>query len=401
MSSSPDPKPTAGRRNRWSYPAKLTLLQGLGILFGMSALSLALWHNLEQEIDAEWQADLSALLSCWRESSHMSEAEVTAAVARLEGTTKVSLGPDTSTIFTRTFLQVVIPTLLLALVAGFFLMRRATRPLLRLSDTVDGILSTGDFSRRVPAGSAGPAIHDLIELFNRMLARIEGLVRGMHDALDNVAHDLRTPLTRLRAVAERGLLVAEKNETQSEALADCLEESEYVLTMLTTLMDVAEAESGTMRLQQSQVDVTELLGGVAELYEMVAEEKGVELHEDLPAGLEVLADAGRIRQVCANLVDNAIKYTHAGGHVRISAEDRGSQVALVVRDDGMGIPPGDLPRIWDRLYRADRSRSLHGLGLGLSFVRAIVEAHGGEVGVESTVNQGSTFTVLLPKTPSP
>ena len=397
MSSRPEPVSGGERRNRWSYPAKLTLLNAAAIILGMGVLSVALWFNLEQGVDAEWEADLSAVTACWRESSNMSEEQVTAALAKLEGTGTVRLGADTDAIFARTFLQVAIPTLLLALVAGYFLMGRATRPLLRLRDTVSGILETGETTRRVPEGRSGPVVHDLIELFNRMLVRIDGLVRGMHDALDNVAHDLRTPLTRLRAVAERGLQQPDGNPAQTEALADCMEESEYVLTMLTTLMDVAEAESGVMRLRRESVDVPEVLGSVADLYEMVAEDKQIGLRTEIEADLQVDGDAGRLRQVCANLVDNAIKYTRSGGTVVLRARGEGEEIALSVQDDGMGIPPGDLPRIWDRLYRADRSRHEHGLGLGLSFVRAIVEAHGGRVGVESTVNQGSTFTVWLPR----
>jgi len=396
MSSRPEPDGPREKKNVWSFPAKMSLIYAMVTILGMGGLSVALWYALDDSLDAEWEAELSAVKACWRDNTDMTEAQVEAAVIKLEGTSRITLGPSTDALFTRTFLWLSIPTVLFGLIVGYLFMLRASRPIVRLQDTVSGILETGEMGRRVPEGRSGPMVYELILLFNRMLARIEALVRGMHDALDNVAHDLRTPLTRLRAVAERGLQKPEGAEAQSEALADCMEESEQVLTMLTTLMDVAEAESGTMRLRLEAVDVSALLGGVAELYEMVAEDKEVVLETDLPAALDVEADPSRLRQVLANLVDNAVKYTRPGGTVVVSARAEGADAVLRVKDDGMGIPPGDLPRIWDRLYRADRSRSEHGLGLGLSFVRAIVEAHGGTATVESIVNQGSTFAVRLP-----
>ena len=155
-----------------------------------------------------------------------------------------------------------------------------------------------------------------------------------------------------------------------------MEESDDVLSMLHTLMDITEAGTGTMRLDLQDLAVSDVVASVADLYELVAEEQGVVLETDVPAGLSVQADPARLRQLLANLVDNAIKYSDAGDQVRVTAEADGAQVALRVADTGRGIDPEDLPRIWDRLYRGDRSRHERGLGLGLSFVRAIAERTG-------------------------
>jgi signal transduction histidine kinase len=161
-------------------------------------------------------------------------------------------------------------------------------------------------------------------------------------------------------------------------------------------MDITEAETGTMPLDRVDVDLEPLSRQVVELYTIVAEEKGVALESHVVSGLSLKADPVRLQQVLANLIDNAIKYTPAGGRVTVSAGPAAGALRLEVRDTGMGIAPEDLPRIWQRLYRGDKSRSEKGLGLGLSLVKAVVEAHSGSVTVQSALDQGSVFTVRLP-----
>jgi signal transduction histidine kinase len=261
---------------------------------------------------------------------------------------------------------------------------------------VQTIVRTGKVNARVPVEGTADPLDELSALFNGMLDRIEALITAMRGSLDNVAHDLRTPMTRLRATAERALAGEPDTAAYREALADCLEESERVTEMLNTLMDISEAETGVMRLAREPVEIGTLLADAVDLFADVAEEKGVALDLAAPPSLVVEADANRLRRAFANLVDNAVKYTPAGGSVSCSARAAGGQAVIEVRDTGPGIEADDLPRIWDRLYRADRSRSERGLGLGLSLVRAIVQAHGGTVGVESAVGRGSAFTVRLP-----
>jgi signal transduction histidine kinase len=298
----------------------------------------------------------------------------------------------------RTVLAVAVAVFVLVGVLGGALLTRSTmQPLRQLAGVVQTILQTGRFEARVPVRGSRDPLDQLSALFNAMLDRIASLVAGMRGSLDNVAHDLRTPMTRLRSIAERALETGSDDPARyREALADCLEESERVSEILNTLMDISEAETGVMRLALEPVDAARALRDVADLYEDVAEDKGVRLEVDAPEGLAVAADRNRLRQVLANLVDNAVKYTPGGGAVTLRARAANGEVALEVEDNGPGVPAEDLPRIWDRLYRGDRSRSERGLGLGLSLVRAIVQAHNGRAEVTSSPGHGARFSVMLP-----
>jgi signal transduction histidine kinase len=265
-----------------------------------------------------------------------------------------------------------------------------------LTTVTRSIIETARFDARVPDNRARDELSDLVGLFNLMLTKIEKLIQGMKDALDNVAHDLRTPVMRVRVLAEEGLRSSNDDRTRCEALADCLEETERLTVMLDTLMDVAEAESGTMKLALDDVELSQLIDEVMSLYNYVAEAKCVTVSVRAVPALYLRADPLRLRQVIANLLDNAIKYTPEGGRVELETLKKDDQALLIVRDSGIGIPIEEIRRIWERLYRGDKSRSQRGLGLGLSLVKAVVEAHRGSVGVQSDPRTGSTFSLHLP-----
>jgi signal transduction histidine kinase len=291
----------------------------------------------------------------------------------------------------------LVAVVIIGLAGGWALTWQAFRPVRELLDTLRHITHTGQLDARVSVGDEHDVLGELGRVSNDMLARIQTLVTSMRGSLDAVAHDLRTPIARLRGRAEQALLGEPDLARYREALEDTVEESDRVSALLTTLMEISEAEAGALRLRREPVDVARALQETVDLYEDVADARGVTLTMEQPApGFTVSADYARLRQALANVVDNAVKYTPAGGTVTVGAEGRGAEVAFVVRDTGPGIPEEQRARIWERLYRGEAGQRERGLGLGLSLVRAVVEAHGGRAEASSVPGNGSVFTLICP-----
>ena len=296
----------------------------------------------------------------------------------------------------RTFLSVGAGALTLAALVGLVLAWRVTRPLRAVNDTARRIVATGDLQARVPPPAGGGELAELVRQFNTVLAQNAALIGAQRETLDNLAHDLRTPLARLRGTADLALQNQADSGAAREALADCQEESERVLRLLETMLDVSAAETGTLPLRRERLDLGTVLTDAVDLYREVAEEKNITLHLDLPAAVLVDGDTLRLGQAVANLLDNALKYTPAGGRVHLAARMEPGFGVIEVSDTGPGVPPAEREKIWRRLFRGDASRSQRGLGLGLSLVKAIVEAHHGTVAVDEADGGGARFTVRLP-----
>jgi signal transduction histidine kinase len=290
---------------------------------------------------------------------------------------------------------IMIPVIVLGVLGGATLAARTLRPIRQLIQTVRAI-GSGALESRVPIRRTGDELDELGVLFNGMLDQIAALIQGMRNALDNVAHDLRTPVARLRGSAELALRSEPELTACREALADCVEEADELLRSLNTLMDISEAETGTLKLTLEVVNIAALIEDTVDLYQDVAAEKAITVLTTVPKDLRLTADRNRLRQVLANLLDNALKYTPAGGRVELKAYPQARQVVISVEDSGIGMTPDELTKIWDRLYRGDRSRSQRGLGLGLSLVKAVVEAHQGQVEASSQIGGGSTFKLFFP-----
>ena len=272
--------------------------------------------------------------------SESGQAALEVAGARLADGTLLQVGKSTENREVlldrfRTVLAIVgMVIVALGLVGGAVVTRSTLQPVRQLISAVRDIIRTGKTDARVPVRAGRDAIDELSTLFNEMLDRITTLIGGMENALDSVAHDLRTPMTRLRGMAERALQ-SDEVDGQREALVTCLEESERVLAMLDTLMDISEAETGTMKLDLSEVALEVAVSEVTSLYEEIAEDKQIEVVTEVEPGVTVAADPRRLRRVLANLLDNAVKYTPSGGRVTVGARREGSTVRIDVIDTGM------------------------------------------------------------------
>jgi heavy metal sensor kinase len=298
--------------------------------------------------------------------------------------------------FRGVFIATTISLIVLAAGVGWFMARRAVSGIEAVTRTAQKI-SGGALDERVPVKARGDEIDQLALTFNQMLDRIQRLLAEIKEMSDNVAHDLRSPIARIRGAAEI-TFTSGKTLNEYEAMAaNTVEECDRLLEMINTMLMISKTESGVYQSPFQDVNLTAIVRQACELFEPMAEDKKVALGCDAPDGIHLIGDTPMIQRMFSNLVDNAIKYTPSGGTVNIALSEMRSQIVITVKDTGMGISQQDLPRIFERFYRCDQSRSQTGIGLGLSLARAIARSHGGYIHVLSALDRGSTFSVTLPK----
>ncbi len=283
---------------------------------------------------------------------------------------------------------------------GWFVIKCALKGVEEVTRTAIQI-SGGDFSSRVPITGRGEEIDRLAATFNNMVERIQALVKGMKEITDNMAHDLRSPITRIRGIAEMTITSARDNRDYELMAGSIVEECDRLLGIINTMLDISEAKAGLSKLNISQVDISKIVEETCEIFRPIAEDKNTRIIKKLADNTFIWADNQKLQRVVSNLLDNALKYTPADGTVIVTVEGDKNQVIVSVNDNGIGISRDDLPHIFRRFYRCDRSRSQPGTGLGLSWARAIIQAHGGHISATSTLNERSTFTVTLPNTHTP
>lgn len=296
------------------------------------------------------------------------------------------------------FWWLLLPVALIGFLGGLFLSNNTLSPVRELITSMKKIES-GSLSTRVPVGGSDDELEELKMLFNKMLDKIEGLVNSLKEAFDHLAHDIRTPVTRLRGRAELALTGPGDVETYREALQSCYENSDKILNFLQVLTDITEAENRSKRLKLQKTYLSGIIREIMSLYEMAFEEKNIKVTQILDENDWALIDGKLISRVIANLLDNAHKYTPSGGEVIIQTINQTERVIIKVIDSGPGISADEHAMIWQKLYRSDKSRSEYGMGLGLTFVKAVVEAHDGKVSLRSPVKdgRGTEFEVILEK----
>ena len=299
--------------------------------------------------------------------------------------------------FRKIFVTTMASLFVFAAIIGWFMARRALAGVEAVTRTARQI-SEGSLKQRVPVKKYQDEIDQLAITFNQMLDRIQALVTGIREMSDNIAHDLKSPITRIRGISEVNLTTGASDKEYETMAASTIEECDRLLDMINTMLVISKTEAGVNKLDTQEMDIGAVVGDACELFRSPAEDKDLRLVCDAPGNFSISGDNRLIQRMIANLLDNAIKYTPVSGSVEVTVNTVNKDaVAITVKDSGIGISEKDMPRIFERFYRCDPSRSEAGIGLGLSFARAIARAHGGDITVTSLPNQGSTFTIILPK----
>ncbi len=302
---------------------------------------------------------------------------------------------------------VIAPVILIGSMGlGYVLADTSLRPLEGMVDEIEAITDGRGLHRRVGVPVSADELARLAGTMNRMLSRLEESFATLRRFTADASHELKTPLMVLRVGVERAMINPRTPTEALQSLEEVLEEIHRMSELVETLLTLARADEGSAILAVEPCDLRELINEAAETAGMLGEEQDIAIRSEVPATPVILPiDRSRIRQLLLNLVTNAIKYTPGDGKVSIGLVDQGEAAAIIIGDNGIGIPPADLPHIFDRFYRVDTARSRTGArpgaGLGLAITKWIAEAHGGTITVQSRPGRGTVFTVTLPKAGAP
>ena len=280
---------------------------------------------------------------------------------------------------------------------GYLITRGAMAGVRHVTQTAQAI-GQADLNQRVTLNRPGREIHELAHAFNEMLSRIQLLVKELKEVTTNIAHDLRSPITRMRGTAEAALQGPTDIETQRETHGKIIAECDRLVGIINTMLDIAAMNAGAAELPETSVDIQAVVLQAVDLFQPLAEDKAIRLNVNNPGiPITVCGSQANLQRVVSNILDNAIKFTTPGGTVNVDITATEDQVALSFSDTGIGISAEHQQYVFDRFYRVDTSRSTDGNGLGLSLAQSIIRAHHGWITVESEEGQGSRFTVVLPR----
>jgi signal transduction histidine kinase len=296
----------------------------------------------------------------------------------------------------RVLLAVVVGILIIfSTIIGWFLARSALLDMLEVTKTANDIIK-GKYNRRVKISGRFKETKRLGKTFNTMLDKIQQLLLSLQQINNNIAHDLRSPLTRIRGIAEMTLVKNNSVDSYREMAINTIEECDTLIDIINTMLDITEVESGINTLKSEDFDLSILVEKACELFKTMAIEKNIKLHTHLPKTVFIKGDERRMQRIVTNLLENAIKYTPKRGDVTVKVDIIDSFARIAFKDTGIGISKKDLPEIFNRFYRCDQSRSQSGVGLGLSLVKAYTKSMQGKVYVQSKLNKGSLFVLQIP-----
>lgn len=286
--------------------------------------------------------------------------------------------------------------ILLTAVCGYLLSRRALHPVAKITRTVQNIQKEKDLTKRINLGNGSDEIYTLAKTFDDLLDTIDAGMQREKQFTSDVAHELRTPVSFVLMQCEELMEGNHLDEEGRREVSLIHRKVKGISDMISQLLLLSRADQGREKINLEQVDFSELAEMVTEEFTDGAKEKEIEIQTDIEPGLYLTADQTLMIRLLGNLLENAVNYGNPGGHIWVSVQKTEEGVQLIVRDDGIGISPQSLPRIWDRFYQEDPSRNSESSGLGLSMVKWIVEAHRGQITVSSELGKGTAFTCLFP-----
>jgi signal transduction histidine kinase len=327
-----------------------------------------------------------------RDSNALILSTVIGRGAILQIGTSLSEMQDYLGIFRNLFFALLFILMGTSAVVSWFMTRRTLAEMHHISKTADRIAS-GDYGKRVEIEGRPEEIRLVGKTFNRMLDHIGALIESMKEINDNIAHELRSPLARIRGIAELTLFGEKSIKDFKNMAVSTMEECDSLIEMINTMLDITEAEASVNGSKFQEFDLVGLISSACELFRPIADENEIEMKVSLPETLAFLGDRKKMQRIVTNLLENAIKYTTKGGSVSVSAEAHDNHIDILFKDTGIGISEHDLPHIFDRFYRCDRSRSQGGAGLGLSLAKAYSELMNGSIHINSIINHGSIFTL--------
>jgi signal transduction histidine kinase len=297
-------------------------------------------------------------------------------------------------IFRNLLIILIVVFVVFSTAVGWLLARRSLAGMAEVTTAAEEI-TKGNYDRRVEVGGQFKEISRLGAAFNTMLDRIQNLLQSMQQINDNIAHDLRSPLARIRGIAEMTIVKDKNIEDFKEMAVSTIEECDTLIDMINTMLDITEIEAGVNEAKIEKFDLSELVTDACDLFRPIADEKKINLQSNLPKSLPFKGDRKRMQRIVTNLLENAIKYTSTKGKVTVSAVTEDGMIIIDFKDTGSGIAESDLPYIFQRFYRCDQSRSKRGVGLGLSLVKAYTESMKGVISVKSVLDHGSVFSLCF------
>ncbi|MEO8611538.1 MAG: ATP-binding protein [Chloroflexota bacterium] len=281
-----------------------------------------------------------------------------------------------------------------SLLLGMWLSNQTMKPIEAIVEAAEGISTAKDLGKRLPWSGPDDELGQIVDVFNRLMDRLEHLFGVQHRLVADVSHELRTPLTAIRG----NLDLIKRYGVDSESLEAIASESDRMARLVNDLLLLARADYGSMQIELAQVDLDTVVSEVFKEAKILAKDRNLQIHLIAIEPVRMMGNSDRLKQLLLNLIGNAIKFTPDGGQISLGLRREGSMARLTVSDTGVGIPPEALARIFDRFYQADPARSRPsegGAGLGLAIAKWIVESHNGTIEVQSEVGKGTTFIVLL------